>query len=134
MPMKPYPPAADGNENHLQCMRGRVNFKNADTTQVKIGALPAGAIVVGGGVNVITAFNATVSNTMDIGTTATADGYATLLDVSAKGYIVIDDLATHTMYSDTSEVVITARFNPGAADATAGVADVVIFYVTATPQ
>ena len=83
-------------ETHLQVvhtLRKGITIADIDST-VTVGVLPIGAIVVGAGVVVSTAFNSATSDTLGIGTSADPNGIATLLAVSTAGLIVADELAT----------------------------------------
>lgn len=122
-------PARDmGYQGAVQCLRKRITYK--DTAAVTIGVLPAGAVVVGGGIQVITAFADTGTDTVNIGTSGDGDAFATLLDVSSVGFKALDELATHDDYSDTAEVTVTAVYAGQNSNAAAGVGDVIVFYVT----
>jgi hypothetical protein len=118
----------------VQCLRKRITYLNA-ATAITVGKLPPGSVVVGGGVQIITTFNDSGTDTIDVGTSADADAFGTLLTVSATApaYVAFDELATTNDYSDTAEVTVTATYNSQNSDATAGVADVVVMYVTAYP-
>lgn len=111
-------------------LRKRITFADYGTT-VTVGWLPAGASVVGGGVHIVTAFNSSGTDLLDvgfIGTTTDDNAYATLLTLAAVGYIPFDELATTTNIQDTAALQVTAKPAQSVADATAGVADVIVFY------
>lgn len=111
----------------VHTFRKRITFQ--DTTAVTVGVLPPGAVIVGGGVQVITAFNDASTDLVDVGTSADPDAFATDLDVSSVGFKALDELATADDYSDTAEVTIVATYAGATPDATAGVADVIINFV-----
>lgn len=121
-------------QSHLQVMhflRKRITFADYATT-VNVGVIPAGASVVGGGVHVITAFNSSGTDLLNVGfvgSTTDADGYATLLTMAAVGWIVLDELATTTNIQQTIDTTVTLKPAQSVADATAGVADVIIGYI-----
>ena len=117
--------------NMINVMRKRITYLNAGTA-VTIGTLPAGAIVVGGGVQLVTTFNDSGTDLLDIGTTADADEFATALVISATApvWIAADELPTNNSYSDTAEITVTATYTGENANASAGVADIVIYYIT----
>lgn len=119
----------------VQYLRKRITYLN-NGTAVTVGKLPPSAIVVGGGVQVITTFNDSGTDLVDVGTSADADAFATLLAVSATApaYIAFDELATTNDYDDSNEVTVTATYTGQNSNATAGVADVVVFYITRHPQ
>lgn len=118
-----------GYKNMVNVLRKRILYTQSGVA-VTVGVLPAGAIVIGGGIQVITAFADSGTDLVNIGTSADADAYATLLDVSSVGFKALDELATHDDYSDTAEVTVTATYTGQNANAAAGVGDIVIFYVT----
>jgi len=98
-------------------------------TAVTVGVLPAGAIVVGAGAIVTTAFNGSGTDFLDIGTADDPDGFATDLDVSTKGNKVWDELATSDDLYSTSEVTVTATYADSGTDATAGSAEVYVQFI-----
>lgn len=117
-------------------LRKRITFANAGTT-VTVGKIPAGASVVGGGVHVITAFNDSGTDLLDvgfIGSTTDADGYATALVISAVGYIVLDELAATTNIQQTVDTTVTCLYTGQNANSSAGVADVIVFFVVPNDQ
>lgn len=102
-------------------------------TVVDLFALPAYASVWGGGVHILTAFNDSGTDTIDIGfrggsATDDPDAYATLLTASAVGCIALDELAATTNIINTKPVIVTARYNAQNSNATAGVAMITIAY------
>jgi len=123
--------ARDFGEQQIGVLRKRYTFADVATT-VTVGKIPAGASVVGGGVHVITAFNATTTDVVNvgfIGATTNASGYATALTTAAVGFIVLDELAATTNIQGTVEHTITAAPTETGAASTAGVADIIIWYV-----
>lgn len=115
-------------QNVVHVLRKRITYLN-DGTAITVGKLPIGAVVVGGGAQVITAFNDSGNDYIDIGTSDDADAFATDLDVSTVGFKEMDELATHNDYSDTAEVTVTATYDGSNSDMTAGVADIIVFYI-----
>ncbi len=65
-----------------------------DGATLSLGYVPAGATVIRAGVVVSTAFNGGSTNTLDIGTAADTDGFATDLALGTIGVIVADEMAT----------------------------------------
>lgn len=123
--------ARDAGEQQIQYLRKRYTFADVAST-VTVGKIPAGASVVGGGVHVITAFNATTTDVVNvgfIGATTNASGYATALTTAAVGFIVLDELGSTTNIQGTVEHTITAAPTESGAASTAGVADIIIEYV-----
>ncbi len=117
-------------------LRKRITFADYGTT-VTVGYIPEKSSVVYGGVHVITAFNSSGTDLLDvgfIGTTTDDNAYATLLTMAAVGFIPFDELATTTNIQDTAVVQVTAKPAQSVADATAGVADIIVWYVPNTDQ
>lgn len=124
--------ARDPNEQQVITLRKRITFADVAGT-VTVGKIPAGASVTGGGIHIITAFNATTTNVANvgyIGATTNASAYATALTTAAVGFIVLDELATTTNIQGTVEHTVTVAPTETGAASTAGVADVIIQYVT----
>ena len=102
-----------------------------ENTVIDLGAVPAYASLIGGGVHVLTAFNDSGTDTLDVGfrggsATDDPNGYATVMDISAVGFIAFDELAATTNIINTSPIILTCTYNGQNNNATAGVA-----YVTA---
>lgn len=111
-------------------LRKRVYYNTPNGTV--IGVLPAGASVVGGGVHVVTAFNDSGTDTADIGfigSTTDDNAYATLLDLSAVGFIALDELAATTNIQQSVDTSVTWKYNGQNSNASAGTADVIIWYI-----
>lgn len=110
----------------------RITFADYGTT-VTVGKLPPYAsVIAGGGVHVVTAFNSSGTDLLDIGfigATTDADGYATQLTLAAVGLIVMDELATTTNIMQTVSTTVTCAPAQSVADASAGVAYVIVPYV-----
>src|SRR5258707_8477525 len=90
--------ARDAGEIQVHFLRKRITFADVAAT-VTVGKLPAGAAVTGGGIQIITAFNATTTNVANvgyIGATTNASAYATALTTAAVGLLVLDELAATT--------------------------------------
>jgi hypothetical protein len=123
-------------EQMIHYLRKRITFADYGTT-VTVGVIPAGASVIGGGVHVVTAFNSSGTDLLNvgfIGSTTDADGYATLLTMAAVGWIVLDELATTTNIQQTVDTTVTCAPAQSVADATAGVADVIVWYIPSNDQ
>lgn len=93
-----------------------------------VGVLPAGAIVVGAGIIVGTAFNGT-SPIVQIGTSGDADGFATNLALGTIGNIVWDELATSNDLYSASEVTVTCTVTATGNDSTAGYGVVYVMFI-----
>lgn len=130
-------PARDIGYNGLrQVIAQRLTYLTALTTVVNdlLSKLPANAHVVGGGVHIVTAFNDSGTDTLDVGfrlgsSTDDDNAYATLLDLSAVGYIALDELAATTNIMQTKETIVTYRYNGQNSNASAGDAYLIIEYV-----
>lgn len=115
----------------INYIRKRITFADYGTT-VTVGYLPGGAMVVGGGVQIVTAFNSSGTDLLNvgfIGATTDADAYATNLTLAAVGYLELDELGATTNIQQSDNYTVTCSPAQSVADATAGVADVVIFFI-----
>lgn len=129
MPMTGTPAGDRAESNVVHVMRKRMTFAVPGTTvAMTVGVLPKGAAVVGGGAMIITAFNDSGTDVIDVGTSTDGDEYGTDLDATSVGFKVLDELATHDGHSETAEVTVTATYAGQNANATAGVADIIILY------
>lgn len=115
----------------INYVRKRITYADYGTT-VTVGYLPAGAMVVGGGVQIVTAFNSSGTDLLDvgfIGATTDADAYATNLTLAAVGYLELDELGATTNIQQSEAFTVTCAPKQSVADATAGIADVVVYYI-----
>ena len=89
--------------------------------------VPEGAIVVGGFINVKTAFDSTTSDALDIGDGGDDDRYtATPIDLQSTGVTALDI----TGYQYTAEDNIDVEWTTGSTGtATAGEAEIVVQYI-----
>lgn len=97
-------------------------------TALTIGKIPGYSLVLRGYAVVTTAFNDSGTDLLDIGTSADADGYATAIDLATIGVIETDEMAVTDLYS-TSDITVTVTYTGQNANATAGVAEIVIEYI-----
>src|SRR6185295_9043865 len=128
-------PARDIGYGVVQYLRKRITYLDYGTT-VTVGKLPPYAVVTGGGVHIVTAFNSSGTDLIDvgfIGATTDADAYATIMTLGAVGFIALDELAATTNIMGTVEHTVTCAPAQSVADATAGEAYVIIQYVTRHP-
>lgn len=112
-------------------LRKRITYADYGTV-VTVGWIPTGASVIGGGVHIVTAFNSSGTDLLDvgfIGATTDDDAYATDLTLAAVGYLALDELAATTNIQGTQVHKVTCTPAQSVADASAGVADVIIMYV-----
>jgi hypothetical protein len=114
----------------------KVLFSDNGTT-LTIGKLPPYSHVVGGGVHVVTAFNDSGTDVLDvgfIGGTTDADAYATQLTLAAVGMIVLDELAATTNIMQTVDTTVTCLYSGQNSNMTAGEAYVWVYFVTQYPR
>lgn len=125
----PTPPARLPPEGYMAAViAAAIVFGDNGTSKI-IGTIPAGAIVIGGGARVTEAFNDSGTDTLIIGVTADDDDLATLLDMSAVGLIVADELATSgDSWSATADLTFYAKYVGQNSNATTGRAVVYIEY------
>ena len=94
-----------------------------DGSELSMGWVPLGAVVIRGGIVVSTAFNAGTTNVADLGTAADPDGFATDLALGTIGVIVADEMATTNdagPYAADTEIKVTVDLTGTAATAGAG--------------
>lgn len=117
-----------------QCMvhylRKAIAYTDGQTATVTVGTIPAGALVNDVAVTVTTAFNNGTTNTLNIGTVADPDGFATAVALGTVGRIAADELATSNDLYVTADTVITATHASSGTAATAGQAIVVVTFTT----
>ena len=127
------PPARAHSTQQVHYLRKKITY-SVENTEIEIGTLPAYASVIGGGVHILTAFNDSGTDTLDVGfkdgnSTDDPNAYATLLVIDAVGYIVLDELAATTNIIQTEECTVTCIYNGQNNNASAGEAYVTIEYV-----
>jgi hypothetical protein len=114
-----------------QTIIGTLTF--ADTTAKIIGAIPAGAVVLGAVVATSTAFNAATTNNLNIGQTdptgTVANAYAALLAIGPVGTIATPVAALSTNVPLSRPTSITATYVPTGGGQNAGAAIVVVRFV-----
>lgn len=114
----------------------KVVFGDNGTT-LTVGKMPPYSHVVGGGVHIVTAFNDSGTDLLQvgfIGGTTDADAYATNLTLAAVGFIVLDELAATTNIMQSVETTVTCVYAGQNSDMTAGEAYVIVQYVTQYPR
>lgn len=141
MPLNNTPTARDmGYQGLPGVIRETITYEQENTiVDVLAAKLPAGASVYYGGVHVKTAFNDTGTDTLDVGfrdgsSTDDPDAYATVLDLSSVGFIPFDELAATTNIIQTKDTIVTWRYNGANNDASAGEAELEIFYTLPVSQ
>lgn len=128
-------PARDTGSEMVHYLRKRITYLDR-SKQVVVGTLPAGASVIGGGVHVITGFNGSGTDLVDVGfingsSADDDDAYATDLSVAAVGFLALDELGATTNIRQTVDATVIATYADQNSNADAGVADVIITYVRA---
>lgn len=120
-------PARKTYNQQIHYLRKNVTFAD-NGTAVTVGVIPNGAQIVKpiSGVAVSTAFDAGTTNTLNIGTSADDNLYATLLAVGATTFVPLDEAVSNLVAADTT---ITATVVLTGTAATAGSAEVVIAYI-----
>lgn len=97
-----------------------------------VGILPAGAFIIDGAVHVITGFNDTTADDIDVGVgTVGDDEFVAAADANSAATVLFsaEDLATTNRYS-ADERTLTWDFTTAATgDGDAGVADIIVWYV-----
>lgn len=119
----------------VQTLRKKITFADNGTT-ITVGKMPPYSIVTGGGVHIVTAFNDSGTDLLDIGfigATTDADAYATQLTLAAVGFIVLDELAATTNIMGTVEHTVTCLYTGQNSNASAGEAWVIVNYVSGYP-
>lgn len=120
----------------VQSLRKKISYLDNGTT-ITVGKLPPYSAVTGGGVHIVTAFNDSGTDLLDvgfIGATTDADAYATSLTLAAVGLIVLDELAATTNILGSVEHTVTCLYSGQNSNATAGEAWVVVNYVSGYPS
>lgn len=125
------PSARNDGSQSIQVLRKRVTYLDNGNT-ITVGKLPANALVVGGGAFVTTGFNDSGTDTLIVGfvgSTTDDNAYATLLDLSAVGYIALDELAATTNIMQTVDATVTCVYAGQNSNATAGSAEVIVNFI-----
>ncbi len=121
----------------VQTMVKRITFADLGAGAITVGKMPAYSHVVGGGVHIVTAFNSSGTDLLDVGfvgATTDDDAYATDLTLAAVGFIVLDELAATTNIMQAQETTVTCTAAQSVADATTGDAVVIVNFVTQYPR
>ena len=119
-----YAPSQAGGVENVRI--GTVAF--TDTSAKTLFQLPRGAVVTQVQVDVNTAFDAGTTNTLDVGTGATADNLVDGADVSSIARLFpVQDVPTLTPLTANTDV--TATFIPSGTAATVGAAYVTVRYI-----
>lgn len=108
-----------------------ISYADGASKVYTVGVLPAGALVLRGGVCVTTVFNAGTANVIDIGTSADDDGFATDLALGTVGVISADEMATTNDAYVTTDTTVTATLALTGTAATTGAGFVWLEYIIA---
>lgn len=121
-------PARQFHTQQVHYLRREILFSDRGAVLVA-GVIPAGSIVVDSGVVVVDVFNGSGVDTVDIGTAADPNGFATLLDVSSKGLKTWDEFATSDDLYVAADTTIVFSYVDANSDATTGSAIGFITYI-----
>lgn len=112
-------------------LRKTVGFANR-AQSLSVGAIPAGSVLLypACGIHVSVAFNGTGADTMNIGTSGTANLFASAVDISSVGFKAIDENIAGLLVSSDTEIF--AAYTDANSDATTGSAEVLIAYIPDT--
>jgi len=112
----------------LSAVTTTLAYTNA--TAVTIATIPAGAQIQNIHIDVTTAFNAGTTNTVTVGTSASAAAYVTSTSVGATGRASVATSGVYSAWANTgsSDVSATITFSQTGTAATAGAARVTIIY------
>lgn len=116
-------------------LRRNVTFADFGRGALLVGTIPAGSVILkpNSGVNVHTVFNSSGTDLLDVGVVNTGlnddDFLATDLSLATLGFQALDEAVSFYVSLDTD---ITATLAQSVADATTGVAQIVIAYIPFT--
>lgn len=106
--------------NQVHYLSKKITYADAGTT-VTVGTLPPKAAVIGVEAVVFTAFTGNTTNTVDVGTAADLEDFASNLALGTKGVIRDDEMATSLYsYSASSrdvQAAVVSTADPGAGEA-----------------
>ena len=118
----------------VNVIRKNITYNNPGTTvAMTVGVVPAGAVITGVWAVVITAFDDTGTDLLDIYVTTNSGTTQFMSGVSLATVgllLAADDIATQTVSYSASEQTISAVYTGSNANATAGSADIIIQFVT----
>jgi hypothetical protein len=106
-----------------------IAYTDGASAVVTVGVIPAGSVVIRGGVVVTTAFNAGTANVMDLGTSADDDGFGTDLALGTIGVISADEMATTNDANITADTTVIATLALTGTAASAGAGTVWVEYI-----
>lgn len=114
-------------------LRKKLTWDNPGVnTALTLGVIPPRASVVGGGVHILTAFNSTSTDTVNVGFSAgsstLANALGSALGAEAVGLIVLDELASTGNVCSTAAQTVTCTYVSTSTGASAGEAVVSVLY------
>ena len=112
----------------LSAVTTTIAYTNA--TAVTIATIPAGAQIVDINIDVTTAFNAGTTNTVTVGTTASAAAYVASTSVGSAGRASVATTGVYSAWANTgsSDLSATITYSQTGTAASAGAARVTIVY------
>jgi hypothetical protein len=120
--------------NQVHYLVKRISYADigADNAAVTVGILPPRAFVTYGHTHVITGFNDTTGDDLDIGVAGSDDDlFASGVDVNSNALTTFDDLALANQWSTTARRVTANFITAATADGSAGEAIVYMEYYIA---
>ncbi len=112
----------------LSAVTTTIAYTNA--TAVTIATIPAGAQIVDINIDVTTAFNAGTTNTVTVGTSASAAAYVASTSVGSAGRASVATTGVYSAWANTgsSDLSATITYSQTGTAASAGAARVTIVY------
>jgi len=102
---------------------------------VVVGVLPPHALIISGEVKVITGFDDTTADDLDVGVSGSDDDlFHSAMDLNSAATTAFDDLATANDYATTARTVTCNFTTAPTGDGTAGEAIVALWYVVPRDQ
>jgi hypothetical protein len=122
-------PARNSGDQTINYLRAPITFGLGYTGVQPVGAIPAGCVVLRSYIVVTTAFNNGSTNTMTIGTVASAASFGTGIALGTIGVITGGTaLATAATVTPTADTQVIATMASTGAAATAGAGIVIVEY------
>lgn len=123
-------PARSSGDQTLNYLRAPIDFSLGYTGTKTIGTIPGGCVVLRAYIIVTTAFNAGSTNTMNIGTSATAASYASAVALGTAGVIGGGTaMATSVLATPTADTAVIATMAATGTALSAGAGIVVVEYL-----
>ena len=108
----------------VQSVGGVINYSDSE---VVIGTLPAGCVILDTVVEVVTPFNAATTNVLTVGTNTPADNLMAADDIT-EGSTGFNKKATPSMQRTAAETTVKAKYAQTGTAATTGKANVLVFF------